>query len=299
MTLSELRELSIQGLKNYEFKVLNTYRKRLLFDEAVEANHNIYEVYKERVTQDNELSYQDVSRIEYEIAFIYLLIEKVEQSIEFFNLSLETAQKAGDQKGYLIAKHCLSWMKYYTDFQPIEESISQTQRHRGEFSNLMNTTDDSAIRSTCEGWIYNTDSYLLELAIESHDIELAEHSFPRVIQYLNDHDMRETGTHRTIVSNGMLHLVKKEYEQSIKQLAKVVDVDLSEWADRDKELIDYIARTLEFTPSRDYLYAGRALLGLGESNLALSVFHRGMEFSRTSCNYFFLNKIEKEIENLA
>ena len=298
MTLPELRELSTQGLKNYEIKVLNIYRRRALYDKAIEENLSLRLLYKERVEQDDDISYKDLSRIEYEIAFLYQLTEQVEDAIAFFGYSIESAKKGNDLKGEMIAEHCISRIKYFSDLLTVDDVIAETQKHRDGFATLMHKSSDNKERTVCEGWVYNMDSYLLVLAVEACDLELAEHAYPRVVQYLNENDMRITGKHRLVSALGMLNLVRGEYDQSLKAFSKLIDCDLSEWGEQDEELIHHIENVLEFTPSRDYLHAGRALLGLGRTEMAMKVFNKGLKFPRTESNYFMLNKIEREIEQM-
>lgn len=291
----EISKMQPEKLKIYFDLIKPNYRRKLQFKAALREYNKIwqpfYNFYKGGKYTDREMSI-----VCYELAFTNFELGHFEKAVEFFTKSLEVDTAAGDEVGKVLNIYMLTHVKCFGNLTPLTDSYQSMLACLQKFHNLVAKQVDV---SRASYWLYDIQHHMLTIAVELQDLEEAELRFNNVyskekLEDVLQSDGANTFDLRAYRSNlARVEFLRGNYENAMRLFATFLDCGLEEYGTLDNALVD--TNLLIEESSKDYLYAGRSLIKLGDIDFGLSLFDIGLAEPEDNANHFFHRLIRQEI----
>lgn len=300
--------LELKTIKNFNDKLLLKYdlavemklRREGQIQEALQEYLKMYPVFLERIEKpESTISYKRLSKIEFEMGYIEFLLCHFDDAVKYFNKSSETALKDNDTVGSEIGNFRVIHTQYVGGMLEAPEARERMLKSNDSFYTMasrFNKNGNESEATRCRNWVFNIEGRLFGIAINESNVEDAERYYKSFMseqstQNLLSSDPVDPGRMILKLSkNGRLSYIKNNFQESLSFFSQYLNASLSEFGAANIELVDHASGIQEIT--RDYLFAGKALLALGNKEKAKEVFEAGMKLNPDDGNRTFQIKME-------
>ncbi|PTN12490.1 hypothetical protein [Nitrosomonas aestuarii] len=295
-SIEQLRKLKTSLLRSYAGQIRDRYRRKGKLKEAAERYEKVLSVYLESLRNNTGITYADVSEIQYELGTIKFLRCETQSAVALFEESAKNADLNNDPVRAEIGKFRAMHAKLFAQEISYEQAYDEMIESLDRLASLNNQGNETHL---CEGWIHNIQSHIFDLAIDMKNIKeakLRNDQFlesPPYIVNLNQNPPNRFLLIATHSKRVRILFIEGKFDEALKQFAIYLDVDLSEWGERDTQNIPTSKDIQDI--ARDYLYAGICLKKKGLDDKAQEVFKAGLELDPYNANCYFQKRIRAEM----
>lgn len=296
-SLKDLTYFDSDDLMDLIIDIRLTYRNHGKLEEARGFYRNLLSYFYGVALIDGRVSNRDITVLEYESGYVEFMEGNFQEAAYFFRKSSHNAGIDSDEIGFEIGRVHFVFNSFLSGNLAIETAREETINCLERFSYLYNKTQDPRAK----GEAFNTANRVFEYSIVMGDAKDANERLNYMISsdYISeeiglDHPQRSSRMKIKLSLEGRLNYVEKKYKIALECFAAFLDHDFGTWGKRDLTINTAAIPVIGL--AREYLFAGRSFLALGNQKSATEIFERGLQLEPRNANKWYQDDIRKELE---